>query len=99
MRESRVNAIRQLAFDFEGDAAGKFEGNIVSVETDKNAGTGRKNGNLFFGLLKSKENAVVQAAAKAKEYVRVRGNSRPLFISNTTADGKVLKQPGSFAGF
>lgn len=101
MRQSRVSAVRQLAFDFSDRSAGRFEGNVVSVQTDQDssAPTERNWTTAFFGKLKSREQAQVVGATRAIQIVRVRGQSRPLFLSNMTADGDVLEQPGSYAQF
>jgi hypothetical protein len=97
--QSRVNAIRQLAFDFDDSASGRYEGNIVSVETDSNAGTGRNDDAGFFARFKSKENALIKRAKDNRQFAQLRGRGRPLFISNTTPDGQALAEPASFAGF
>lgn len=95
IRESRITAIRQLAFDFEDSAAGRYEGNIVAVECDPDAGTGRGEKNGFFALLRSKDDSRMKAAARVDEYARLRGAGRPTFVSNTTPNGEVLREPKS----
>lgn len=102
MRQSRVSAVRQLAFDFSDRSAGRFEGNVVSVQTEQDAPAPTERTNwttAFFGKLKSREQAQVVGATRATQIVRVRGESRPLFLSNMTADGAVLEQPGSYSQF
>jgi hypothetical protein len=96
--ESRVNAIRQLAFDFEDDASGRYEGNIVSIETDENAGTGRKSEGGFFARFKSKQDGIVRKA-QGREFARLKGRGKPLFIANVTPTGEELLDPVSFGGF
>lgn len=96
---SRVNAIRQLAFDFDDNAAGRYEGNIVSVETGGDAGTKRVANDGFFARFKSKQDAFVRRAETTQEFARLRGNSRPLFIANTAPDGRALAEPISFHAF
>lgn len=99
IRESRVSAIRQLAFDFEDDASGRYEGNIVSIEVGDDAGTGRKNSEGFFAKFKSKQDAIVNAANSGREFARLRGRGKPLFLANTTPDGEALQEPLSFNSF
>ncbi|MEQ1809384.1 MAG: TIR domain-containing protein [Terricaulis sp.] len=96
---SRVNAIRQLAFDFDDNAAGRYEGNIVSVETGGDAGTKRVAADGFFARFKSKQDAMVRRADNNDEFARLRGNSRPLFIANTAPDGRALAEPITFSSF
>jgi hypothetical protein len=96
---SRVNAIRQLAFDFDDNAAGRYEGNIVSVEKGADAGTERAAPDGFFARFKSKQDSIVRRAENSDEFARLRGNSRPLFIANTAPDGRALAEPITFASF
>jgi hypothetical protein len=93
IRETRLTAIRQLAFDFSDQAMGRYEANIVAIEGGADAGTGRKPPSDFFGLFRSKQEAVVRTARKSVEFARLRDQSRPLFIANTTPDGSTLKEP------
>jgi hypothetical protein len=99
IRESRVSAIRQLAFDFEDEASGHYEANIVSIEVGDEAGTGRKASDGFFARFKSKQDAVVAAASNDREFARLRGRGKPLFVANTTPEGEALREPASFGGF
>ncbi|MBL8559182.1 MAG: TIR domain-containing protein [Hyphomonadaceae bacterium] len=93
IKQSRVNAVRQLAFDFEGEASGRYEGNIVAVEVDEAAGTGRQASNGFFGLLRSKQDSIVASSKRSPEFARLRGQGRPVFIANMTPNGEELRGP------
>ncbi|MFZ2028993.1 MAG: toll/interleukin-1 receptor domain-containing protein [Vitreimonas sp.] len=97
--KSRVSAIRQLAFDFEGHASGHYEENVVAVESDAQAGTTKPDWTRVFGRLKSKQDAIVENSNRARQFVRVRGSSRPIFVSNITSDGALLEDPGSYRYF
>lgn len=94
IRDSRVSAIRQYAFDFEGDGAGAYERNIVHVENDADAGTAKPKQRGFFGW-KAREDAIVQAAVNQR-VILMRSKGRPLFVSNTMSDGNELSMPGLF---
>lgn len=96
IRDSRVNAVRQPAFDFEGDSGGTYERNIVHVEHEPDAGTSKPKERGFWGFkAKERENAIVRAAVDSR-VILLRSTRRPLFVSNTLTDGKELSLPGLF---
>jgi hypothetical protein len=95
MSDSRVKAIRQLAFDFEGDNAGRFERNIVDSNLDANAGTApaSKGFGFTFWRSKSKDAARATNAQRHESIMRLRSVKRPIFVANKTADGNDLQLP------
>lgn len=93
IRNSRVTAIRQLAFDFDDDATGRYERNIVECESAPDAGTAQKKRSDFFGLLKSKEDRVVSNATASNGVISLRGHAKPLFVANTMANGQAMQLP------
>lgn len=102
MNDSRVKAIRQLAFDFEGETAGRFERNIVDSDMEADAGTSSptRDGLFGFGLWrpasKAKDNARVAAARRAHSIISMRAARPPIFVANKTADGNDLNLPPPF---
>lgn len=102
MNDSRVKAIRQIAFDFEGETAGRFERNIVDSDMDADAGTPapRRDGMFGFALwkpaAKAKDDARVVAARRSHSIISLRSARPPIFVANKTADGSDLNLPPPF---
>jgi hypothetical protein len=94
IRDSKLNVVRQLAFDFSGESGGRYERNIISFEDAPDSGTAKpKDRGFFGGMFKAKQDAVVAIESKRRSLVSLKTVGRPVFLANTMADGADFEVP------
>jgi len=94
MSDSRVKAIRQLAFDFQGEYAGRFERNIVDSDAANGDAPREERRDSFFGLWKARASSKDDARVNmARRIISMRSNHPPIFVANKTTDGQELGLP------
>jgi TIR domain len=94
IRDSKLSVVRQLAFDFDGSAGGRYERNIIYFEDAPDAGTAKPQERGFFGgLFRARQDALVSAETNRRILVSLKTAGSPVFLSNKMADGTAFELP------
>jgi hypothetical protein len=94
MNDSRVKAVRQLAFDFQGEYAGRFGRNIVDSDAANGDAPREERKESFFGLWKARASSKDDArVSMARRIISMQSKHPPIFVANKTTDGQELGLP------
>jgi hypothetical protein len=96
MNDSRVKAVRQLAFDFEDEYAGRFERNIVDSDAAVGETSPHERKESFFGLWKARASGKDDVRVNmALGIISVRSAHPHIFLANKTAGWAGSEAPAS----